>query len=73
MKLLERVQRGALKVTRGLEHLPSGDRVWELGLCRLEKAARRPYSCLPGPCEAYRKAGEGLFMWACSKGKMFLN
>ena len=39
-----------------------------------EKAPRRPYSGLPVPEGAYRKAGEGLFIRACSdrmKGNSF--
>ncbi|KFQ60197.1 hypothetical protein N334_00832, partial [Pelecanus crispus] len=68
MGLLERAQRRAMKMIRGLEHLSSEDRLRELELVRLEK--RRLWEDLIAAFQylkgAYKKTGERLFTRACS-------
>jgi len=67
MDLLEQVQRRAMEMSRGMEHLSYKKRLRQLGLFSLEKRMLQghllaAFQYLKG---AYKKAGEGLFTGAC--------
>ena len=55
MELLARVQRKAMKMHRGLDHLFYEDRLKDLGLFRLEKTTGRPHCSLSVLNEAYKQ------------------
>jgi len=68
MDVLERVQRRATKMIRGLKNLSYEDRLRELGLFSLQRRRLRGdlLAAFQYLKRAYRKDGEGLFTRVCS-------
>jgi len=67
-KLLERVQRRATEMIRGMKHISCEEGLRELGLFSLEtrRLQRDVIAVFQYVKGAYKKAGEGLFARACS-------